>query len=189
MQRIINLFITTALLLGLSFTLSAREVAGVDVPETLKYAGKTMQLNGTGIRKKVFIKLYVGSLYLTEKSSDAAKIITDDSPMAIRLNIKSSLISPKRMKAATLEGFEKSTGGKIEPIKPQIDAMLATFDEGVDSNDSYTLINVPGTGVDVVRNGAKVTTINSIAFKQALFGIWLSDDPVQANLKSAMLGL
>ena len=188
MKYTISLFITIILLLGFSFNASAREVAGIDVPETFEYSGKTMQLNGVGIRKKAFIKLYIGSLYLTEKSSDADKIIADDSAMAIRLNIKSSLISPKRMKSATLEGFEKSTGGNIEPIKSQIDAMLATFDAGVSSGDSYTLVNIPGSGVDIVRNTEKVATIPSIEFKKALFGIWLSNDPVQANLKNEMLG-
>jgi len=30
--------------------------------------------------------------------------------------------------------------------------------------------------------------VPGLAFKQALFGIWLSDDPVQDSLKEAMLG-
>lgn len=189
MQGIIKFLITMTVFFGLSFTASAKEIAGTDIPETFDYAGNTMHLNGSGVRKKAFIKLYVGSLYLTEKSSDATKIIAEDSPMAIRLNIKSSLISPKRMKAATLEGFEKSTEGNIKPIKQEIDTMLATFDEGIDSSDSYTLVYIPTTGVNIVRNGKKLTTIKSIEFKKALFGIWLSDNPVQANLKKQMLGL
>ena len=188
MKYIINTLISLILLLTFSTT-QAVELAGVTVPDTYSYAGKNMQLNGAGLRKKMFIKLYVGSLYLTQKSNDAEKIMADDSPMAIRLIIKSSLISPKRMKAATLEGFEKSTNGNIEPIKPQIDALLATFDKGVASGDVYEMINIPNKGVDVVRNGVKVVTIKSLAFKKALFGIWLSSNPIQADLKKKMLGM
>ena len=189
MKRIVNFFITFVLLLGFSVNTSAREIAGVHIPETLEYAGTTMQLNGAGVRKKAFIKLYIASLYLTEKENDADKILSNNSPMAIHLNIKSSLISTKKMKAATLEGFEKSTAGDIAPIKAQVDEMLSAFDQGVSSGDSYTMLSNNKTDVDVVKNGKKVTTIKSEAFKKALFGIWLSKSPVQESLKNEMLGM
>jgi hypothetical protein len=185
MKQSLSFFLSLLLFLTISSTTSAKEA----IPDTFSYAGKTMQLNGSGLRKKLFISLYQGSLYLTKKSRDANKIIDEDSPMAIRLKIMSSLISPKKMKQATLEGFEKSTGGKTTAIKPQIDALLKTFDKGVSNGDVYELINLPGSGVHVVRNGVRVTTIRSLAFKKALFGIWLSNHPVQASLKHKMLGL
>ena len=180
-----------SLFLAFSFSISTPVTAQAKqtTPATFSYGGKTMQLNGVGLRKKLFITLYSGSLYLTKKSNDAAKIMAEDTPMAIRLNIKSSLISPKKMKAATLEGFENSTNGNIAPIKPQIDALLKTFDKGVGPNDVYELINMPGSGVHVVRNGVRVANIRSAPFKKALFGIWLSNKPVQASLKRKMLGM
>ena len=147
-----------------------------------------MQLNGFGLRKKMFISLYVGSLYLSKKSNDADKIIADDSPMAIRLSIKSSFVDKEKMKAATLEGFEKSTNGDTSKIKPQIEALIKTYDLGMEVGDVYDLVNIPGSGVHVVRNGKKVTSIPSLEFKKALFGIWLSKHPVQENLKKHMLG-
>ncbi len=179
------LSMTLSLLL---FTIPFTAQAKGSIPQTMNYGGKTLVLNGSGLRKKFFITLYVGSLYLTEKSSDAEKIIKDDTPMAIRLAIRSSLISPEKMKEATLEGFNKSTRGNITPIKPQIDELLKTFDKGVGQGDVYELINMPGSGVHVVRNGVRVATIRSPAFKQALFGIWLSKTPVQLSLKHQMLG-
>lgn len=184
-QLIFSITLSLLLLLSLSATAHAKE----SVPSTLNYGGKTLVHNGSGLRKKLFITLYVGSLYLTEKSKDAEKIIKDDSPMAIRLLIRSSLISKEKMKEATLEGFEKSTGGNIAPIKPQIDTLLKTFDKGVGTGDVFELINMPGSGVHVIKNGVKVATIRSAAFKQALFGIWLSKHPVQPSLKRKMLGL
>ena len=140
------------------------------------------------MRTKFFIKLYVASLYLTEKSKDAEKIIADSSPMAVRLAITSKLISAEKMKKATLEGFIKATKGKTTPIQSQIDQLLATFDKGVKPGDVYEFINMPGSGVHVLRNGIKVTQIGSAAFKQALFGIWLSKTPVQTSLKGQLLG-
>ncbi len=185
----LGLLLNTLLFLVFSSNVSAANIAGVNVPDSYTYAGKTMQLNGAGLRKKLFIKLYVASLYLSQKSKDAATIINGNSPMAIRLNITSSLISAKKMKAATLEGFNQSTNNNIEAIKPQIDMLLATFDKGVSKGDTYEMIYIPSKGIDVVKNGAKVATIKSTAFKAALFGIWLSDNPIQASLKKEMLGM
>ena len=46
----------------------------------------------------------------------------------------------------------------------------------------------PGKGVSVIRNGTVKVTVEGLDFKKALFGIWLSDDPIQDSLKEEMLG-
>lgn len=163
--------------------------ASATMPDQIQYGGKTLVLNGVGVRTKLFMKLYFGGLYLTQKNKDAAAIIAADEPMSIRLVITSSMISPDRMKAATLEGFQIATQGNLAPIQPQITKLLNSFDKGVGPGDIYELINMPGSGVHVVRNGKLVEKISSLPFKQALFGIWLSNKPVQANLRAQMLGL
>jgi hypothetical protein len=187
MKKLLHALIVFTLLVSTA-SVSAKDIAGTTLPDTMKYGGKSMILNGAGVRKKFFLSLYSGGLYLIEKSSDAKKIISEDKPMAIRLVFISSLLSVDKMKKATMEGFEKSTGGKTAPIKPQIDQLMASFDKGVKTGDVYQLINMPGSGVHVVRNEVRVATIRSLPFKQALFGIWLSDRPVQASLKRSMLG-
>ena len=57
--------LSTLLLLTLSA--HARPVAGVEGGRTLSVGGKTLKLSGAGIRKKVFIKVYVGALYLGKR--------------------------------------------------------------------------------------------------------------------------
>ena len=42
--------------------------------------------------------------------------------------------------------------------------------------------------MSVIRNGEVKVVVPGLAFKKALFGIWLSDDPVQDDLKEGMLG-
>jgi hypothetical protein len=44
---------------------SAAEVAGVKFQDTLKVAGKDLQLNGLGVRTKFIVKVYAAGLYLT----------------------------------------------------------------------------------------------------------------------------
>jgi hypothetical protein len=62
------------------------------------------------------------------------------------------------------------------------------FKKEIKEDDSYDLIYVPGKGVEVYINGEYTSVTEGLAFKKALFGIWLSEKPAQKSLKKAMLG-
>ena len=55
-------------------------------------------------------------------------------------------------------------------------------------NDVFVLVYDPNTGVTVHKNGAVQGTIQGVAFKKALFGIWLGNNPVDAGLKTKLVG-
>jgi len=164
-------------------------INGVTLPATLKAGDKTITLNGGGIRKKLFFKLYTGGLYVSTRSSDANAIINADEAMAVRLQITSSVISSDNMSESINEGFEKSTGGKVAPLKTKIDKFIDTFKkEEIVEGNVFDIIYVPGKGVESYKNGKLQGTIEGMDFKKALFGIWLGADPADADLKAAMLG-
>jgi hypothetical protein len=181
------LFLLAALLLPTT-TAHAGKVGGISMPDTLKASHSNLVLNGAGIRTKFFLKLYVGGLYLANPSHNAAGIIEADAPMAIRLHIISSMITSKRMEKATREGFANATRGNISPIQPQIEEFIAVFKEKINDQDIYDLIYTPSKGVEVYKNDSLRATIKGLAFKQAMFGIWLCDRPAQKSLKKDMLG-
>jgi len=166
----------------------AKKLRGVDLPESTNIGGSDLVLNGAGVRTRLIIKLYVGSLYTTTKSTDAAAIIAADEPMAIRLNIISDLLTKDKMVKALKKGFKSSTGGNTAPIQPQIDQMIGLMKDKIGTKDQYTVNYKPGSGTHVSRNGEEVGVVEGLEFKKALFGIWLSDKPAQASLKSGMLG-
>jgi hypothetical protein len=172
----------------LATSLYAMEIAGVNVPESISADGKTLVLNGAGLRTKLFIKAYVAGLYLPQKSNNAQAIVNADEAQAMRLTITSKLITSSRMEEAVREGFEKSTNGNIAPIKSQIEAFINVFKDPIKIGDTFELVNVPGKGVEVMKNGAAKSTIPGMEFKKALFGMWLGSNPIQADLKSKLLG-
>ncbi len=165
----------------------ALELEGVDLPERLTLDGQELVLNGAGVREKFFFDLYVNSLYLQEQSRDAEQITSGDAPMAIRLNIISDKVNSENMTEATLEGFEKATEGNTQLLQAEIDQFMEAFEEEVREGDRFTLLYLPGEGVKAYRNGDLKTTIPGLAFKRALFGIWLGDQPAQKSLKRDML--
>lgn len=183
--------IITALILALSFAPMsfAAKVADVEIPDSIKAANTDLKLNGAGIRTKWFMDIYAAGLYLPEKTQEAEKIVKADQPMAVKLHMVSGLVSSDKMKKATLEGFENATHGNIAPIEEQIDEFMDIFEEEIAENDVFDFVYAPGKGVEVYKNGELKTTIEGgLAFKEALFGIWLSDKPAQENLKQALLG-
>lgn len=167
---------------------SALDIAGVKLPDSMPVAGQELKLNGAGIREKWMFDLYVSGLYLQVPTKDAKTVIAADDNQSIRLHIISDKITSEKMAAATMEGFENSLGGKTDALKPKIDEFIATFKEEIKVGDIFDLTYVKGEGVHVSKNGKEVKTIAGLDFKQALFGIWLSDSPAQESLKSEMLG-
>lgn len=158
------------------------------ISPTLTVDSGELVLNGDGLRKKAFVSLYRCGLYLEQSGSDAAAIISADAPMALRIVIQSRLISSKKMQTAMTDGFNKSTGGNTAAIADKIELFQSGFSDEIVKQDKFDLIYQPGNGVEVVKNGESKVTVGGLDFKQALFGIWLSDDPVQKSLKKALLG-
>lgn len=179
----------TALALSIVFIFpsSAMTVKGVDVSETLTVDEQQLILNGAGMRTKFFVNAYVAALYLPEKSTDAQAIVEGDSVMAVRLYINSGMINAKRMSDSTRDGFVRSTGGNIAPIEAEMEEMISAFKDEVKEGDVFDLIYVPNDGVRVYRNGERKALVKGMPFKQAMFGIWLSDNNIQKDLRQAML--
>jgi hypothetical protein len=184
LRIVMSLFVCLALA---PFT-QAKMINDIEIADSIQVADQSLALNGAGVRSKFFLNLYVGALYLSQKNADAEALISADEAMTIRLYITSSLIDGEKMSEATLDGFVKSTGGNLAPIQKEVELLISAFRDAVEDNDVFDLQYVPGEGVSVIRNGEVKVVVPGLGFKKALFGIWLSEDPVQDDLKEDMLG-
>ena len=108
--------------------------------------------------------------------------------MAIRIDVISNMVTADAMKKALGEGLEKSTGNNTDLISKEIIQLSSSFDSDVSSGDNYEFIYLPDLGTHVLKNSELVELIKGMNFKIAFFGIFLSDNPIQKNLKNAMLG-
>lgn len=173
------------LLLNL-FSLSPSNAA--ELPNEMEYQNTKLILNGHGTRIRFFMKAYEGSLYLESTSNNAEKIINDDAPMSIRMDVISSLVTPEAMKIALNEGLEKSTGNNTSPITKEINQLNSSLNSEVKAGDFFEFIYLPNSGTHVLKNSESIDVIPGIEFKKAFFGIFLSNNPIQKNMKKAMLG-
>ncbi|SRR5712692_215162 len=164
----------------------AGEVAGVKVPDTVTVEGKMLKLNGMGLRKKVVFKVYVAGLYLETPSKDPAAVISSDQIKSMRLWILRSL-KGSQITEAIVEGFEKNSKAQMGALKARLEKFNAMFPD-VKEGDQIEMTYVPGKGTIVTAKGTEKGVIEGKDFADALFSVWLGGNPVQDDLKAALLG-
>ena len=168
-------------------TLTAAPAARAELPARLKIGDAELVLNGSGARTKYLMQMYVAGLYLAQPSGDGPATIAADAPMVIRLQITSGFVTQEKMDESLSEGFTNSTGGKTEPLAKEIADFRRLFAARIAKGDVFDLVYLPTHGVVVLKNGKKQGAVQGLAFKQALFGIWLGDKPADEDLRLAML--
>lgn len=189
-----KLFFTLILIVSNFLQINAQtqfEVDGVVVPRTIDVnSGKKVQLNGFGTRSKAWVDVYVQALYLTTLSQDAKFILDNETDMAIRIEIVSKLVTTNKFKRAFESGFEKSCGDKIKELESKINTFKTFFDDEIVKGDVFVLSYSPlDNSIYVTKNEKLKGKIEGIDFKLALFGIWLSENPVDKDLKKELLGI
>ena len=171
------------------FLFGVSSTSANETPQVIEYQGNKLVLNGQGTRVVFFMKVYQGSLYLESISSDADQIVSDNAPMAIRIDVTSEMVTADAMKKALSEGLEKSTNNDTGAISKEIEQLSSAFNSSVSSGDFYEFIYIPEIGTHVLKNNELVELVPGLDFKKAFFGIFLSKNPIQKNLKNAMLGV
>lgn len=168
------------------------DIAGVKVEETVKVANTPLKLNGAGIRKKVFVNVYVAALYLTEKKSTTADIMALAGPKRIQLTMLRDVTSDT-MGQSFMDGLNhnstKAEKTKIVSQMQKFGEMFASIPE-LKKGDVVTVEWQPNVGSITLLNGKPTAEpYPDVAFFNALLRIWIGDNPAYGPLKTQMLGM
>ena len=163
----------------------AGTLAGVTHPDRVEVGGQTLTLNGMGLREMLFIDIYVGSLYLPARTSDATKALQSDVPKRIVMHFLYKEVTAEQMRETFAEGLAKLPNRQALRARfDTLSGMMAT----VRSGDVITLDYGPGVGVSVDFNGQSRGTIEGADFMRAIWAIFIGPDPASTKLKKGMLG-
>lgn len=175
-------------LLVISVPAEAREIAGVEVQETIKADdGTVLQLNGAGIRTKLFFDIYLAQLYLEKPAASAAEVIAADGRKRMIMHFLYKEVSKDKLVEAWNEGFKGNTGGEdLSRLQERIDQFNALF-EDVRQGDVIVLDYAPSTGTAVTSKGREKGVIPGKDFNDAMLKIWLGEAPVTDSLKKELL--
>lgn len=167
----------------------AAKVAGVELDDSVQISTDTpkLVLNGAGIRKKLFIKVYVGALYLQNKATSVDAVLNQTGANRVLMHFLYK-VSQEKLAEGWEEGFSgNSSASEME----KLEARLSDFNRLiVDTNkgDVILLDYLPGKGTRVTVNGQAKGAIPGADFNKALLKVWLGNSPADSKLKKAMLG-
>ncbi len=176
------------LLIGLPCNANAKEIAGVMVNDTLQTEdGTKLQLNGAGIRTKLFMDIYIAALYMEKPSATAGEVIADKGKKRIVMHFLYKEVSRDKLVDAWNDGFkENSSAGDLAKLQERINQFNALFVD-VKKDDVIILDYAQATGTVVTIKGQKTGTIPGADFNEALLKIWLGEKPVTSSLKDDLL--
>ncbi len=176
------------LLFFLPIGVYARDVAGVTVAEQITLVGTPLKLNGAGIRSKFFFDIYVGALYLPEKTQDAETAINMPGPKRVLMHFLYKEVSREKLIDGWNDGFKDNHSRKqFKALEPKLDAFNQLFIT-VKRGDQITLDYLPETGTRVSINKQIKGSIPGEEFYPALLRVWLGKKPADSDLKEGMLG-
>ncbi len=181
-----RLFFALLLLMLSALPATALEVAGVTLQPSVTVNGHNLQLNGSGIRKKFFVKVYIGSLYSAKRLTSAAEALADKGDKLIRMNFLHSRVNKEKIIEAFSEGFAHNSpemAGSGE-AKRFLSFFTADFIRG----DVVDLVLGSDGTVLVRHNGKVLGTLVSGPLAHAILAIYLGNRPADEGMKQGMLG-
>ena len=160
-------------------------------PGDASVAGTPLHLNGVGLRSAFIYKVYLAGLYLPTRAATGPEVFAQTG--AKRLQVRMLMDGPS-------DEFAKAFTGGIAKRTPaeQVAAMqdrIAAFDRtlrsvgNVKKGDVVNLDYAPATGLTLTVNGKGFgTPVPGADLYAALLDIFVGDRPVDAKMKTGMLG-
>lgn len=165
--------------------------AGIHLDEEITAEnGEILQLNGAGLREYIWIDIYVGSLYLVNKNSNVAEILSTSNAFRLQMDFVYKEVAKDELVTTWRDGFEKNQDKEaMLELKKRAEQFYSYFDANAIKGDRYVLDYIPGTGTKIFKNNKLLGVIPGVDFKNALLEIWLGNFPADSNLKKGLLGL
>jgi hypothetical protein len=163
----------------------AKEREGVVAPPTIQVEGRPLQLAGMGLRKKLWVKVYLASLYLEGPSEDAVQVIASDQIKRVQMNMLRDLERGKIVEAVQ-QGFEKNSGPQMPRLQERLDRFLRAIPD-LRGGQTIVITYLPGRGTVIKPGSGEEVSLPGKDFADALFSVWLGQNPVDGELKREML--
>lgn len=178
-----------AALLFISVPALARDLDGVKIPDTLSVTGEKMplSLNGAGYRKKFFIKVYIGALYLAQPASQASAVLKAGTARVMRLHFLRD-VSQDKLSAAWIDSIAANHSvAEMQALRARVDQLNNLI--GSVREKDVLLIEMHSRGeTRVLINDKPRGSIDGADFQNALLTAWIGTTPADAELKKAVLG-
>lgn len=181
-------FVSASLFTGASVNAAGAQACHREVcfDTTRETGGEVLALKGMKLFEYLMFDVYTAAFYAPSGARTSADVLADV-PKSLVLHYHRG-IKPSDMNRAAEKVLLKNPANNTHALKDRIDTIAAAY-EKVGKGDRYELRYVPGEGTTLLLNGAKKTTVPGADFAAAYFGIWLSEYPINRELRDVLLGV
>jgi len=148
-------------------------------------------LNGAGLRTRFrVVKVYVIGLYLPEKKSDAAAVLSLAGPKRAEIHMLRD-VGADTFTDALVEGLKANhSEADYRALEPRVKELSDTMAQiGEAKKGMVIALDWTGGATRLAVNGKPAgKPIAGEDFYKALLRIWIGDNPVQDDLKKSLLG-
>lgn len=174
--------------LGPSTTAWARQIEGVEFPESTSAAGAAVNLIGVGIRTKWMTNVYAMGVYAANAKKSSAHIVNADEGKLLWLHMLRG-ISGDKMRDAIDDGLEKNTSeADLARIKADVERVKAAFPAAIAKGLVIQFAYSPAKGTTLKIGGSDKVTVPGKAFMVAMWAIWFGKSPADKGLRDDVLG-
>lgn len=183
MKKVLIFVMLIGLVAPLAWT---KSLVGVTMDDTVMVDGHTLKLNGLGLRKKLWIKVYVGGLYLEHPTTNATAAAESKEVKKMVMRFMTNKAKKSKMDSGWDEGFEGNYA-HFDAIKSRVEKFKNFFRDMKDG-DIVEMTLIPGKGTTVVLNGVTQGLVDGDDFQEALVKVWVGPEPPTDDFKDGLLG-
>jgi hypothetical protein len=160
--------------------------AGVVFADEVSNAGQKLILNGTGLRTRLFFKVYAAGLYVNEKSKDAESILRSPAAKVLQLHFLRD-VGADTIRGAWSQGFTKNCLSLCDESQAKI-ALLNGLMKDLKKGDVLSFSFRPDE-LAVELNGTSLGKVEGAKLDQNILAIFLGKEPPSPELKVGLLGM
>jgi len=167
------------------------DVGGVKLEPRISVAGKSLLLNGAGVRYRAVFRVYTAGLYLEKKVDTPEAVLSQAGSKRMTITMLRQIDSAELGKLFA-RGMEDNMDRKqFSRLIPGVMRMSQVFSDHkqLKPGETFVLDWIPGTGtVLTIKGQVEGEPFREPEFFDALMRIWLGPKPADWQLKDALLG-
>lgn len=154
----------------------ARQVAGVQMPDTLTLEGRRLSLAHMELHEKLFFKVYVWTLYLEQLPRKESEAISSNCLKRLHFRFMRK-VRKDQLVEAFRDGLAANPAMKSAPMRENLERLLSSLRD-VDEEGDLVITYVPEGGLHVSGAASGGLSIPGKGFADALFTSWLAMHPI-----------
>lgn len=170
---------------GTSETVTEKCLNRVCFQKTRQVKNTPFRLSGISRMKYFGFDVYTAALYVADREKGIEVLGPDAKILVIRYHRE---IAKEKVIQSIRRDLSSIASVNMAEVLPRFKDLENAFEAPL-KDDRYDFIFIPGSGMDMIRNGRLLANIPGDDFAEAFFGVWISPDVEDQKMRTELLSL